>query len=153
MVIAQAGLGLRIGELLALRVEDADFLRRKVRIEWQIAPGTQLRAAPKTPRSRRTIPLPQVVADVLARHITEYPPGDDGSIFTSSAGKVYWQEIYASRIFPVAVKQADLPAGTTTHDLQHHYARVLLAAGKSVVAVAERLGHENARSCSKPTAT
>jgi integrase len=30
--------------------------------------------------------------------------------------------------------------GTTTHDLRHHYASVLLAAGESVVAVAERLG-------------
>jgi len=33
---------------------------------------------------------------------------------------------------------------TTTHDLRHHYPRVLLAAGESVVAVAEPLGHENA---------
>jgi integrase len=29
-------------------------------------------------------------------------------------------------------------------DLRHHYASVLLEAGESVVAVAERLGHENA---------
>lgn len=32
----------------------------------------------------------------------------------------------------------------STHDLCHHCASVLLAAGESVVAVAERLGHENA---------
>src|SRR3954468_10591155 len=144
MVIAQAGLGLRISELLALRVEDVDFLRRTVRIEWQIAPGAQGRAAPKTPRSRRTVPLPEVVADVLAAHIAGFPPGADGSIFTSSVGAVYWQDYYASRVFAAAVKRAGLPAGTTTHDLRHHYASVLLAAGESVVAVAERLGHENA---------
>ncbi len=111
MVIAQVGLGLRIGELLALRVEDVDFLHRHVRIEWQIAPGTQLRAAPKTPRSRRTIPLPQVVADALAAHIAEFPPGADGSIFTSTVGAVYWQEVYASRLFPAAVKRAGLLSG------------------------------------------
>lgn len=57
MVVAQADLGLRVGELLGLTVDDVDFLRR---------------------------------------------------------------------------------------DLRHHYASVLLAAGESVVAVAERLGHENA---------
>jgi integrase len=39
---------------------------------------------------------------------------------------------------------AALPAGTTTRDLRHHEAGVLLAAAGSVVAVAERLGHENA---------
>jgi integrase len=37
-----------------------------------------------------------------------------------------------------------LPRGTSSHNLRHHYASVLLAAGESVVAVAERLGHENA---------
>jgi integrase len=42
------------------------------------------------------------------------------------------------------VKKAQLPEGTTTHDLRQHYASVLLHAGESVVAVAERLGHENA---------
>jgi hypothetical protein len=32
----------------------------------------------------------------------------------------------------------------TTHDCRHHFASVLLAAGQSVIAVAELLGHENA---------
>lgn len=43
-----------------------------------------------------------------------------------------------------AVTGSGLPKGTTNHDLRHHYASVLLAAGESVVAVAERLGHEDA---------
>jgi integrase len=49
-----------------------------------------------------------------------------------------------SQTFRAAVERAGLPEGTTSHDLRHHYASVLLAAGESVVAVAERLGHENA---------
>lgn len=61
-------------------------------------------------------------------------------------GKVYWQEVYGSLILAAAVEMAGLPEGTTRHDLRHHYASVLLAAGESVVAVAERLGHENATS-------
>jgi integrase len=43
-----------------------------------------------------------------------------------------------------AVNTVGLPKGTTCHDLRHHYAGVLLAAGESVLAVAERLGHEDA---------
>jgi len=89
MVITQAGLGLRIGELLALRLEDVDFLRRSVRVEWQIAPGSKTRSEPKTPRSRRTLPLPQVVADALAQHITTVPPADDGTLFTTRTGAPY----------------------------------------------------------------
>jgi hypothetical protein len=38
MAIMHAGLGVRIAELLPLRVQDVDFLRRTVRIEWQLSP-------------------------------------------------------------------------------------------------------------------
>lgn len=62
----------------------------------------------------------------------------------SGVGVVYWQDAYATRLFRAAVKRVGLPSGTTTHDLRHHYASVLLAAGESVMAVGERLGHENA---------
>jgi integrase len=144
MVVTQAGLGLRIGELLGLRVADVDFLRRSVRVEWQIAPGSKMRSEPKTPRSRRTVPLPGVVADALAAHLAEFPAGADGTIFTTRTGAPYRHDYYGAQIFASAVERAGLPAGTTSHDLRHHYASVLLAAGESVVAVAERLGHENA---------
>lgn len=56
----------------------------------------------------------------------------------------YWHEYYTSKVFKVAVRRAQLPLSTTTHDLRHHFASVLLAAGESVIAVAERLGHEDA---------
>jgi integrase len=47
-------------------------------------------------------------------------------------------------VFVAAAGEAGMPDGTTTHDLRHHFASVLLGAGESVVAVAERLGHRNA---------
>jgi integrase len=144
MVITQAGLGLRIGELMALRTTDVDFLRRSVRIEWQTSPDGRHRMPPKTPRSRRTLPLPAVVADSLAAHIARFAISDDGLLFTGIHGKPWRHEYYGSRIFAPAVRRTGLPAGTSSHDLRHHYASVLLAAGESVVAVAERLGHENA---------
>ena len=86
MVIAQSGLGLRIGELLALRVEDVDFLRRTVRVEHQIRKRTRERVPPKTPRSRRTIPLPTVVSEAMAEHIREFPPAPNGLLFHTSTG-------------------------------------------------------------------
>jgi integrase len=149
MVYAQAGLGLRIGELLALRVQDIDFLRRTVRVEHQLQRGTHARVEPKTPRSRRTIPLPKVVAEKLAAHVAARPPLSDGSLFYSDAGRPYDHAYYGSRIFAgiasklAAAEGSTFPAGTTTHDLRHHYASILLAGGESVVAVAERLGHED----------
>jgi hypothetical protein len=58
--------------------------------------------------------------------------------------------VYGTRIFGRAVHQlataagSTFPAGTTAHDLRHDFASVLLAAGLSVVDVAELLGHEDA---------
>ena len=144
MVIAQAGLGLRVGELLGLRVQDVDWLRRSVRIEHQADPDTGELVTPKTPRSRRTLPLPQVVADELAAHLAVYPASADGLLFHTAAGRTLGHDFYGSRVFTRAVTRAGLPAGTSTHDLRHAYASWLLAAGESVVAVAERLGHESA---------
>src|SRR5215211_3330920 len=141
MVIAQAGLGLRLGELLALRLEDIDFLRRTVRIEHQLSRDGKELLPPKTPRSRRTVPLPSVVSEALARHIQEF--GSGSYLFAMRRGGPDNHQEYR-RIFALAVKRSGIPATSTTHDLRHHYASVLLAAGESVVAVAERLGHENA---------
>lgn len=144
MVLTQAGLGLRVGELLGLRVQDVDWLRRSVRIEHQADPDTGALVPPKTPRSRRTLPLPQLVADELAAHLAAYPAAADGLLFHTAGGRTLGHDFYASRVFARAVIRADLPAGTSTHDLRHAYASWLLAAGESVVAVSERLGHESA---------
>lgn len=144
LVLVQAACGLRLGELLALRVQDVDFLRRTVRVEHQIDRVTLDRVPPKTPRSRRTVPLPAPAADALAAYRAAHPPAAGGLIFHTSSGRPlgHWQ--YGGRAFGAAARKAGLPAGTSTHDLRHHFASVLLAAGQSVVAVAELLGHENA---------
>jgi integrase len=63
MVITHAGLGLRIAELLALRVQDVEFPRRTVRIEWQLSPEGKPAGSTHIPRSRRTLALPNVVAE------------------------------------------------------------------------------------------
>lgn len=151
MVLTQAGLGLRIGELLALRAQDVNFLGRSVRIEHQLEERTRERVEPKTPRSRRTIPLPAFVGDALAAHMRQWSPLDDGSLFWGqNSRKPYDHAHYGTKILAKAVgklaaaKGSAFPPGTTSHALRHHYASVLLAGGESVVAVAERLGHEDA---------
>lgn len=143
MVITQGGLGLRIGELMALRLEDVNFLKRTVRVETQIPPDEKERDDPKTPLSKRTLPLPTFVAEALSAHIAEYPPLEDGSLFYNSRG-VLWTSSYLAKLYKAAAGAAGLPEGTTSHDCRHHFASILLAQGLSVVAVAELLGHRNA---------
>jgi integrase len=125
MVITQAGLGLRVGELLAIRTGNIDFLRRTVRIEDQIDVRTGERVPPKTPKSRRTLPLPAPVAEALAEHLRTYPPAPSGLVFHTSTGRPYGGA-YAGEVFRRAVERAGLPDGTGTHALRHHFTCELL---------------------------
>ena len=142
MVLAQAGLGLRVGELLALRVSEVDFLRREVHVIEQLHPRTRERMPLKTPSSRRTLPLPQVVAEALAAHLAEFGANDQGYLFTNARGVSYQAHTYQYRL-RVQAQRAGLPP-VTSHDLRHSYASWLLLAGESVVTVAARLGHKDA---------
>jgi integrase len=156
MILVQAGLGLRISELLALRVQDIDFMHRVVHVDEQLD-RTGRRAPLKTANSRRTVPLPSVTAMVLSEHIRLFPPGPGGLIFTPvyaefrSDGRRNnkalhqranrtWPQVVASKAYRKAAKAAGLPDSISSHDLRHHYASVLLDAGESVHAVAERIG-------------
>jgi integrase len=155
ILCVQAGLGLRAGEALGLRLRDIDFPRREVHIRLQADPDdTGELIELKTPASKRTIPLPDRVARELSAHIAAFPIGQregllEGLLFHTSTGKPYARTVYHSRVFKGAVtklrkQDSMLPVETSSHDLRHYFATTLLDAGESVVTVAELLGHEDA---------
>ena len=61
-------------------MQDLDLMRRTVRVEWQTTPGARVRSAPKDQAFDQEVPLPQVVAEALSRHVAEFPPGDDSTL-------------------------------------------------------------------------
>jgi integrase len=65
-------------------------------------------------------------------------------LFHTRDGLPLHHDWYQNKTFVRVSLKAGCPKGTTNHALRHHYASVLLAAGESVIAVAERLGHDNA---------
>ena len=94
MVTTQVGLGLRVGELLALTIDDVDWLKREVHVRHQLDPGARTRTQPKTPRSRRVLPLPTVVAEALAAHVAAFPPTSDGTLFYTRTSQPYRSDYF-----------------------------------------------------------
>jgi integrase len=86
LVTFAAGTGMRQGEVLGLTVDRLQMLKREVVVDRQLVTlaGSQpLLAPPKTEASVRTVPLPQVVVDVMAAHLATYPSGPEGYVFTA----------------------------------------------------------------------
>jgi integrase len=144
-VLLAAGSGLRMGEVLGLTVDRIDFLRRTVTVDRQMLTPAKREPTfgpPKTTASHRTVPLAQVTVEVLAAHLARFPVGDARLVFTSGRGEP-WRRGTFSEIIRDARTAAKLPE-LTFHDLRHHYASALIAAGCSIKAVQEALGHANA---------
>lgn len=130
--------GMRIGELMALTLQDVDFDNKTITINKSIQRLNKedIITPPKTPKSNRVI----TIADFLS---------DDLKTYTSEM--LY--ELHAKdRIFPFTKfflhKEMDRGCKKSgvkrirLHDLRHSHASLLVEMGFSPLLIAERLGHE-----------
>lgn len=138
IVVALAGSGLRIGELLGLSVSDVDFLRRTIRVERQRLQTGEL-ATVKSKTSRRTVPVGQVVIDELAAHLAVHP--SDDALFVDEWGAPLSYRRW-KRLLNEAAREAQVRV--TSHGLRHFAASALISGGASVKQVQTFLGHSSA---------
>ncbi len=141
MVIAAAYIGLRFGELCALRVERFDALRRTVRVEGSLSEvrGEFVFKGPKSEASRRTVSVPGFLVEELAQHLATYPDSS-GLVFTAPTGGPIRRTNLRRRIWMPAV-EASVSEPCTFHDLRHTHAALLIAQGEHPKVIQERLGH------------
>jgi integrase len=145
-------LGMRKGELLALRWADVDLGARELRVRQTVqrlgAGQGMVIGTPKTARSRRTIPLPQLAIDsIMARRraqlVDQQLAGDrwtdNGLVFTTSIGTII-EPTNLRRSFDAAIARAGVRR-IRFHDLRHTCASLLLAEGVPMRVVMEILGH------------
>jgi len=164
----QYGAGLRISELLRLRVKDVDFTRGQILVRGG-----------KGDKDRVT-PLPRALANDLQRHVEAIRPWHDkdrdanlsGVWLPESLARKYpnagtswaWFWFWPSRelsrdprtglmrrhhvlpgayqqAFHAAVRAADLPKRVTPHALRHSFATHLLESGVDIRTVQDLLGH------------
>ena len=141
LAVVAAYTGLRWGELAGLRVGDLDMLRRRLTVRSTLieASGQAPRLGPpKSKASGRTITLPAIVVDTLARHLEGYPPVDD-MVWTTERGHLLRRGSFG-RIWRKAVAES-VGAPCRVHDLRHTHAAWLIADGEHPKAIQTRLGH------------
>jgi len=143
--------GLRLGELLGLKWQDLNEMRRSLRIQRQLRQipyeGLQFEI-PKTRTSIRTITIGQNMLNVLLDHRKFQNElmnksgekwQDNNLIFSKDDGSPIPPR-RAQKYFKRAIGDAGLPV-IRFHDLRHTAASLMLNQGIPVLVVSKRLGH------------
>jgi len=140
LYVAALGTGLRQGELLALRWSDVDLIRGDLTVRHTLGRFTRQPEPTKTPRSRRTLRLPQQVVMALTAHRERQAVVPlSGLIFTTSAGTPLHQTNVTLGL-QRTLRRLGLPQ-RRFHDLRHTFATLALEAGEGLDAVSRALGH------------
>lgn len=141
-------LGLRLSEVLGLRVGRIDADRQTVEITETVAEveGRPVFADVKSAASRRTLRMPPFLAEMVMEHIAR-----GGKIETSEAlvfeapdGGPVRATNFRNRVFRPAVEKAGLD-GVTFHSLRHSAAGLMIAVGAHIEAIKQRMGHSSIR--------
>lgn len=130
--------GLRMGELLALTPKDFDFTHNTVRINksYQRIKQKDVITDPKTPKSIRTIVMPEFLAEEMNACISSlYGIEEDDRIFQISKHYLHNEMDRGSKA--AGVKRIRI------HDLRHSHVSLLINQGFSAVDIAARVGHES----------
>ena len=128
LVVLLAGTGLRPAEGLGLCRSRVNWLRRTIRVDQQLvtlAGAKPVLGPAKTPSSVRTIPVPDGVIDVLARHVELYTPERSELQFLDGKGDPIRRNALGH-----AWRRAAIAAGVdgfTPHDCRHYAASVMIA--------------------------
>lgn len=143
--------GLRRGEALALLWEDVDLAVGVVHVRAglkRIAGHGLVRDEPKTARSRRTVPLPSVTADLLRVHRRRSREEALARGSGSSPRDYVFTSTYGTPIDPSNLtglwhefcEQVGLPR-IRLHALRHTAATLLLSQGVPLAVISKTLGH------------
>lgn len=142
--------GLRPSEALGLTWKDIDLAKGTLTVRHSLSWDKDVKRfvlqEPKTPLSRRTIPLPYGLVKLLSEHMTvQQEQGFGEMVFCSRTGNPPHQRTIVQEAFKPAIIKAGLNKATRLYDLRHTHATLLLLLGVQSKVVAERLGHSSSK--------
>ncbi len=131
LLVAMAyGAGLRVSEVISLKLRDLDLLGLTIHIKNA-----------KGQKDRISV-LPEKLKDVLEKNNKTKSPND--YIFINrKGGKLNART--AQKVFKNAIKKAGIKKDASFHSLRHSFATHLLENGVNIRYIQELLGHQNIR--------
>lgn len=130
------GAGLRVSEIIVVKVQDLDFEELTVHIKQA-----------KGQKDRISV-MPQSLVDALKNLVAGKQMND--FVFESERGGKLTTRT-AQKVFEIALKISGVKKDATFHSLRHSFATHLLENGTDVRYVQELLGHQNIRTTQRYT--
>jgi len=125
------GAGLRLGEILGLKVNDINSQRMIIRINRGKG------------KKDRELPLPEKLLYLLRGYVSLYKPAV--LLFEGQKKGLPYTSRSAQQVIKQAAARAGIKRPVTMHMLRHSYATHLLEAGTDIRYIQEALGHESIR--------
>ena len=136
-VLLALTMGMRAGEIVSRTVRDLDDGGRLLRV----MPNEALGFLPKTERSKRAVPIPQVLQPLLLARTRHKLPG--ALLLVAEGGGAHWRD-WVSEQTRRLCKLTGVPV-VCAHSLRGVASTAAVEAGVAVEAVASLLGHESSR--------
>jgi len=133
--------GLRWGEMAGLRVGDVKWERQTLSVVGARMQGGGWKDYPKSSKSRREVPVPVAVLELLRELADDRP--EDATLFVTPRGAHAWSGANWRRVFDEGLAKSGAPAEFTPHTCRHTAASWLVQAGVDLYRVQALLGHEN----------
>ncbi len=148
VVLVMPYAGLRVGEVGALTIKNVNLLTRELRVVSGVARagGRVIIGSPKTPAARRTVPLPQFLAEEMRQHLERFGAAPDGRVFHTPRVNQHADEfgvLHAGSLhkpFKNARTRAGLPSAHP-HRLRHSCAALLIREGAHPKVIQTLMGH------------
>ena len=136
-------LGLRRGELLALRWHHVDFEEGVLSVEENLVTvvNERITKTPKTKSGKRSIQIPDTLLQLLKNTYGERHARENDYIICQADGTPYKSDSFSLK-FRRFLKANNLKH-IRLHDLRHINATIMLTSGISPKVAQERLGHAN----------
>jgi integrase len=142
MFLVAALTGLRAGEVCGLSVDSVNLERKTITVSQSAWYG-QLQA-PKSKSAVRTVPIPDILCDVLRVYLRQWKPNTARLLFATRSGKPHSaNKIVQRKLWPILDKLGIPRCGF--HAFRHTASTLLIDVGASPASVRAQLGHSDVR--------
>lgn len=141
--LIQIYMGLRVGEVLALRSGDVDLRKNILQVNKTITTDkngkTIMGERTKTNAGKREVPIPSCIKNGIIEQMKIAENNKDKQLFMSAKGN-YVDSRNVNRLLKLRLEKLGIK-GISTHSLRHTYGTRCIEAGMRAVALQRLMGH------------